>query len=276
MRDADAGLREAGESRRRRSGCSARTRRRRRASRARRGTRPAGSRRVSLAVLLLVEPSRQGACAGRARALRASSADSRMQAARDRERASRARPRSARGRRPGARRAARCRRGRRRSSSTSESGGRPPCDAPRSIEPREATMRTPSSRAARTSASIRPGASAREDVVVVEDGRAAGERELGEPGPGGGVLGLLVDARPDRDRAPSATRTASPSCARARVSVWYRWWCVLTRPGVDDRAAEVDGRFVRLGRVAGSRPPRSGRRGRAASRRRARFRRRPS
>ena len=41
-------------------------------------------------------------------------------------------------------------------SSTSSSGGRPPSEAPRSIEPREATMRTPSSRAACTSASIRP------------------------------------------------------------------------------------------------------------------------
>ena len=33
-----------------------------------------------------------------------------------------------------------------------------------------------------------PFAAAREDVVVVEHGRAAGERELGEPGAGGGVL----------------------------------------------------------------------------------------
>ena len=40
--------------------------------------------------------------------------------------------------------------------STTESGGRPPCDSPRSIEPREATRRTPSSRAACSSASIRP------------------------------------------------------------------------------------------------------------------------
>ena len=38
-------------------------------------------------------------------------------------------------------------------SSTTASGGRPPSDSPRSIDPRDATMRTPSSRAARISAS---------------------------------------------------------------------------------------------------------------------------
>ena len=42
-------------------------------------------------------------------------------------------------------------------SSTTESGGSPPADSPRSIDPREATrMRTPSSRAACTSASTSP------------------------------------------------------------------------------------------------------------------------
>ena len=41
-----------------------------------------------------------------------------------------------------------------------------------------------------------PLAAAREDVVVVEDGAAAGEQQLGEAGAGGGVLGLGVDARP--------------------------------------------------------------------------------
>jgi hypothetical protein len=34
--------------------------------------------------------------------------------------------------------------------------------------------------------------------MVVEDGRAAGERELGQTGAGGGVLGLSVDPGPDR------------------------------------------------------------------------------
>ena len=44
------------------------------------------------------------------------------------------------------------------SCSTRESGGRPPSDSPRSIEPRDATIRTPSSPAARISASISPPA----------------------------------------------------------------------------------------------------------------------
>ena len=66
-------------------------------------------------------------------------------------------------------------------------------------------MRTPSSRAACTSASISPSWPAREDVVVVEDRRAARERELGEPGAGGRVLGLGVDPAPTRGRAPGAT-----------------------------------------------------------------------
>ena len=38
----------------------------------------------------------------------------------------------------------------------------------------------------------------REDVVVVEDRGAAGQRKLGEAGAGGRVLGLGVDARPRR------------------------------------------------------------------------------
>ena len=41
-------------------------------------------------------------------------------------------------------------------------------------------------------------AAAREDVVVVEDGRAAGERELGETRSSCRVLGLGVDVRPHR------------------------------------------------------------------------------
>jgi hypothetical protein len=36
-------------------------------------------------------------------------------------------------------------------------------------------------------------AAVREHVVMVEDGRAARQRELGEPGPGGGVLGLGIE-----------------------------------------------------------------------------------
>ncbi len=44
------------------------------------------------------------------------------------------------------------------------------------------------------------GAAVGEHVVMVEDGRAARERELGQPGAGGGVLGLGVETRPDREQ----------------------------------------------------------------------------
>jgi hypothetical protein len=48
-------------------------------------------------------------------------------------------------------------------------------------------------------------APAREDVVVVEDGRAAGERELREARARGGVLAFGVESAPTRDRARAAT-----------------------------------------------------------------------
>ena len=41
-----------------------------------------------------------------------------------------------------------------------------------------------------------PASAAREEVVVVEDGRAAGQRELGQPGASRCVLGLVVEPRP--------------------------------------------------------------------------------
>ena len=47
-------------------------------------------------------------------------------------------------------------------------------------------------------------AAAREDVVVVEHGRAAGEGELGEARSRRGVLGLGVDPRPDGIAARAA------------------------------------------------------------------------
>ena len=53
-------------------------------------------------------------------------------------------------------------------------------------------------------------AAAREDVVVVEDGRAAGEHQLGDAGARGGVLGLRVDPRPRRVELDAATRRGSP------------------------------------------------------------------
>ena len=130
-------------------------------------------------------------------------------------------------------------------SSTRLSGGRPPSETPRSIEPREATRRTPSSRAARISASTRPGDAAREDVVVVEDGRAARERELGEAGARGGVEHLLVDPRPDRVERPQPREEVGVLRAGARerlVEVVVR----VDEARGDDRAAQVLGRAGRV------------------------------
>ena len=123
-------------------------------------------------------------------------------------------------------------------SSTSSSGGSPPSDTPRSIDPREATMRQPSSRAACTSASTSPVAAAREDVVVVEDGRAAGEHQLREPGARGRVLGLCVDTRPGRVELdePFEERGLLRAGARERlVEVVVR----VDEPRRDDGAGEV-------------------------------------
>ena len=62
-------------------------------------------------------------------------------------------------------------------------------------------------------------APAREDVVVVEHGRAAREGELGEPGPRGRVLRLGVDpAQTGYSSRSHVNRSAC--CALARVSVW--------------------------------------------------------
>ena len=84
-----------------------------------------------------------------------------------------------------------------------------------------------------------PGAPAREDVVVVEDRRAAGERELGEPGARGRVLRLRVDPRPDRVELAQPREEVGLLRPRARerlVEVVVR----VDEPGRDDRAAEVD------------------------------------
>ncbi len=135
-------------------------------------------------------------------------------------------------------------------SSTSSSGGSPPSDSPRSIEPREATIRTPSSRAACTSASIRPFASAREDVVVVEHRRAAGERELGEAGSRGRVLRLRVDSRPhgvELAQPGEEVRLLRPGPRERLVQVVVR----VDETGRDDGAAEVDP-LVGLGLVTGT------------------------
>ena len=157
--------------------------------------------RLLLDRLREVRVERRARAAARAPRTPPSAAASPRTASTARRRSARARPGPPRGARRGA---ARCRRGPRRGSSTRSSGGRPPSESPRSIEPRDATM--PHAQLARR-LHLRlddARAPAREDVVVVEDGRAARERELGEPGPRGGVLGLCVEPRPTRDRARGA------------------------------------------------------------------------
>ena len=82
------------------------------------------------------------------------------------------------------------------------------------------------------------GAAGREDVVVVEDGRAAAEHELRQPGAGGRVLGLGVDPRPERVERPQPGEEVGLLRARARqrlVQVVVR----VDEPGRDERAAEV-------------------------------------
>ena len=83
-------------------------------------------------------------------------------------------------------------------SSTTSSGGRPPSDCPRSMDPRHGWKRTPRPRAASISTSSRSPAPAREDVVVVGRGRAARARERRQPGARGGRLHLVVDVGPHR------------------------------------------------------------------------------
>ena len=63
------------------------------------------------------------------------------------------------------------------------------------------------------------GAAAREDVVVVEDGGAAREHQLGDPGPRRRVLGLGVDPRPGRVELdePLEQRRLLGSGARERL-----------------------------------------------------------
>ena len=84
--------------------------------------------------------------------------------------------------------------------------------------------------------------------MVVEDGRAAGEHQLGEAGAGGRVLGFGVDARPGRVELdePFEERRLLRAGARERlVEVVMR----VDEARRDDRAGEVDA-LVRLGLVA--------------------------
>ena len=91
-----------------------------------------------------------------------------------------------------------------------------------------------------------PLAALREHVVVVEDGRAAGQRELGEAGACRGVLGLGVDPRPDRVELAQPGEEVGllgPGAREGLVEVVVR----VDEAGRDDGAVEVD---PRLGRRA--------------------------
>ena len=97
-----------------------------------------------------------------------------------------------------------------------------------------------------------PGAPAREHVVVVEDGRAPGERELCEPGARGGIFRLCVDSRPDR------IELAQPREQVGLLRPGARQRLVQVVVGIDEPwgehcAAEIDAtRVLRLGAAADS------------------------
>ena len=89
---------------------------------------------------------------------------------------------------------------------------------------------------------------AREDVVVVEDRRAARQRQLGQPAACGGVLHLVVDARPAWIERLQPREEIGLLCARARqglVQVMMR----VDEAGRDDCAAEILGARGRLARA---------------------------
>ena len=65
------------------------------------------------------------------------------------------------------------------------------------MEPRDATMPNAELRGGADLRLDDPGPSRRKEIVVVEHRRAAGQHELREPGPGRGVLRLVVDPAPD-------------------------------------------------------------------------------
>ena len=93
-----------------------------------------------------------------------------------------------------------------------------------------------------------PVATAWEDVMVIEDGCAARERELREARPRGGVLGVGVDSRPDGIQLPQPGEEVGLLRSRAReglVEVVVR----VDKPGRDDGAAEVDALVRRIGQA---------------------------
>src|SRR5262249_37785109 len=95
-------------------------------------------------------------------------------------------------------------------------------------------------------------ATGRKEVVVVEDGRAAGERELREPAPRGRVLRFLVDACPDRvERLQPAEEVLVPRAGPREVLP--QMVVRVDQARRDDGAAEVDDLVrVRARAVAGA------------------------
>ena len=240
----------SGRSRRPRGGRSGRTRRRRRASRASRGTRPACSR-TAPGSTPPPRPSPRGACAAAGRGGAPGPADSVIR-----------RPVTENGeqgataiwtRAPGP---VSCSSPARRSvsastasiSSTSSSGGKPAVGdaevhrAARGDEPAAELLR------GLHLGLDQPRAAAREDVVVVEDGRAAGEHQLRDAGARRRVLRLGVDPRPRRVELDEPLEEGGLLRAGARerlVEVVVR----VDEARRDDRAAQRDA-LVRLRRRA--------------------------
>ena len=92
------------------------------------------------------------------------------------------------------------------------------------------------------------GDAAREDVVVVEDRRAPGERELGDAGARRGVEHLVVDARPgrvERLQPGEEVRLLRPGARERLVEVVVR----VDEPRCDDGAGEILGALRRVARA---------------------------
>ena len=232
--------------RRRRGGRSARTRRRRPSSRAARGTRPACSR-TARGSSPPPRRSRPGACGAGARA------------------AGRARPTpiissfvtengehgatASWSMSPSVSAASRSVSASTSSiASTSSSGGSPPSDIAEVHRPARGDEPDAELAGCLDLRLDEPGATAREDVVVVEDRGAARQRQLGQARARGGVLGLGVDPRPHRIELAQPGEQIGllrPGPGERLVQVVVR----VDEPGRDERAGEVDA-LVGLGRRA--------------------------
>src|SRR5215469_9274428 len=119
------------------------------------------------------------------------------------------------------------------SSWTTESGGSPPSLADRVIEPRVGWNRSPTSRAAAISADHRSppprGATYRWSVLVVQPPRGSSAR------PTHADKYAASSSRPAHSGyRPDSHWNRVPLTVGAYdlVRFWYRWWWVLTRPGV--------------------------------------------